>query len=47
MTDLVAGEIDLPSDGVGWKAAMRRRAISARDVFERHTALSGSDPTSR
>ena len=30
MIDLVFGEIDLPSDGTDWKAAMRRRAVSAR-----------------
>jgi AcrR family transcriptional regulator len=41
MADLVAGEIDLPSDGVGWKEAMRRRAVSARDVFSRHPWASG------
>jgi len=34
--DLVVGEMDLPSDEVGWREAMRRRAISARDVFSRH-----------
>jgi len=36
MVDLVVGEIDLPSATVDWKAAMRRRAISARAVFSRH-----------
>jgi AcrR family transcriptional regulator len=36
MVDLVVGEIELPSDEVGWKEAMRRRAVSARDVFCRH-----------
>jgi AcrR family transcriptional regulator len=36
MVDLVVSEIDLPSDTVDWKEAMRRRAISARDVFSRH-----------
>ena len=36
MVDLVVGEIDLPSDAVGWKEAMRRRAISAQAVFSRH-----------
>ena len=34
--DLVVGEIDLPSDETDWKRAMRRSAISARDVFLRH-----------
>jgi AcrR family transcriptional regulator len=33
--ELVAGEIELPSDA-DWKTAMRRNAISARDVFLRH-----------
>jgi AcrR family transcriptional regulator len=36
MLDLVADEIELPSDGVDWKSAVRRSAISARDVFLRH-----------
>jgi len=34
--DLVAGEFDLPSDESDWKAAMRRNAISSRDVLLRH-----------
>ena len=36
IVDLVFGEIALPSDRADWKAAMRRRAISARDVLIRH-----------
>jgi AcrR family transcriptional regulator len=36
MVDLVFGEIELPAAGAGWKAAMRRRAISARAVLSRH-----------
>jgi AcrR family transcriptional regulator len=36
MIDVVFGEIDLPSDGVHWKTAMRQRAISAREVLSRH-----------
>jgi AcrR family transcriptional regulator len=36
MVDLVVGEIDLPSDTVDWKGAMRRRAISAQAVFSVH-----------
>ncbi len=36
MADLVVAEIDLPSGGVDWKEAMRRRAVSARAVFSRH-----------
>jgi AcrR family transcriptional regulator len=40
MVDLVVSEIDLPSDAVGWKEAMRRRAISAQAVFSRHPWVS-------
>ena len=36
MTELVAAEIDVPSEAHDWKDAMRRRAISAREVFSRH-----------
>jgi AcrR family transcriptional regulator len=36
MVDLVFSEIDLPSGGDDWKVAMRRRAISAREVLSRH-----------
>ena len=36
ITDLAAAEIEVPSDLPNWKDAMRRRAISARDVFARH-----------
>ncbi len=36
MVDLVFGEIGLPPGGVGWKTAMRQRAISALAVLERH-----------
>ena len=37
MVDLVFSEIDLPSGGPDWKAAMRRqRAISAREALARH-----------
>ena len=35
LIDIVFAEIDLPCDG-GWKAAMRARAISARDALTRH-----------
>ena len=34
--DLVAGEFDLPSDESDWKVAMRRNAISSRDVLLAH-----------
>ena len=36
MVDLVFSEIDLPTDGTPWKVAMRRRAMSAREVLLRH-----------
>lgn len=36
IVDLVFGEIDLPTVGADWKAAMRQRAISVRDVLARH-----------
>lgn len=41
MMNLVLSEIDLPREGVGWKDAMRRRAISARKVFSRHRWAAG------
>ena len=41
MVDLVVSEIDLPADTIGWKEAMRRRAISAQVVFSRHPWASG------
>lgn len=36
LVDIVFGEIDLGCEGGDWKAAMRRRAISARSVLARH-----------
>ena len=36
MVDLVFGEIELPAADGDWKAAMRRRAVSAREVLARH-----------
>ena len=36
MVDLVFGEIELPVDDGDWRAAMRRRAVSAREVLARH-----------
>ncbi len=36
MIDIVFGEIDMPSADGDWKGAMRRRAISARQVLRRH-----------
>jgi len=36
IVDLVFSEIAVPSDRTNWKAAMRQRAISARDALLRH-----------
>jgi len=36
MADLAISEIDVPLEDVGWKAAMRRRALSERELFARH-----------
>jgi AcrR family transcriptional regulator len=36
MVDVVFGEIELPSAGSDWRAAMRRRALSVRDALARH-----------
>lgn len=36
IVDIVFSEIDLPSTDADWKTAMRRRAISLRDVLLRH-----------
>jgi AcrR family transcriptional regulator len=36
LADMVVGEIEVPSVGDDWKAAMRRRAISAREMLTRH-----------
>jgi AcrR family transcriptional regulator len=36
MIDIVFSEIDLPSGDGDWRAAMRRRAVSARQVLRRH-----------
>jgi len=41
MADLVLAEIDLPTGGVDWKEAMRRRAVSAREVFSHHPWAAG------
>ena len=41
ITDLVVGEIDVPARAADWKDAMRRRAMSALDVFSRHPWASG------
>jgi AcrR family transcriptional regulator len=36
MVDLVFGEIGLPPNDENWKAAMRQRALTAREVLARH-----------
>jgi AcrR family transcriptional regulator len=36
MVDLVFAEIELPSDDVDWRTAMRRRAVSMRGALMRH-----------
>ncbi|HWR10442.1 MAG TPA: TetR/AcrR family transcriptional regulator C-terminal domain-containing protein [Rectinemataceae bacterium] len=36
MVDLVIERVELPSDVKGWREAMRRRAVSAHQVFGRH-----------
>jgi AcrR family transcriptional regulator len=41
ITDAVASEIELPDGDVDWRTAIRRSAISARDVHVRHPWASG------
>jgi AcrR family transcriptional regulator len=36
MIDVVFDEIELPTDPAGWKAAIRKSAVSARQVLARH-----------
>lgn len=36
MVDVIVSEIELPAEGVDWKTAMRRRAVSVREVLVRH-----------
>ncbi len=36
MVDIVFGEIEPPSTEVDWKTAMRQRAVSTREVLNRH-----------
>jgi AcrR family transcriptional regulator len=36
MVDLVVQQVDLPEDVDDWREAMRRRAVSAHEVFGRH-----------
>ena len=35
--EIILSEIELPAEEIEWKKAMRRRAISAREVFWRHS----------
>lgn len=37
MLEFVVGRIEIPEEGADWKDAMRRRAISAREVLGRHS----------
>jgi AcrR family transcriptional regulator len=37
MLEQVVGRIEVPEDGADWKDAMRRRAVSAREVLARHS----------
>src|SRR6478736_4989926 len=41
MIDIVFAEIDLPVGDTDWRTAMRRRAISAREVLARHRWATG------
>ncbi len=41
LADIVIGEIEVPARGDDWKAAMRRRAISARQMLARHPWAGG------
>jgi AcrR family transcriptional regulator len=41
MIDVVFREIELPSNDVHWKTAMRARAVSARDTLRRHPWANG------
>jgi len=41
LADIIVGEIELPSSGEKWRAAMRRRAISAHRVLAQHPWANG------
>jgi len=41
MIDIVFSEIDLPPTDVNWRTAMRQRAISTREVLNRHRWANG------
>ncbi len=37
MVDIVFSEIELPTENLDWRSAMRRRAISTREALRRHS----------
>ncbi len=37
MVDIVFSEIELPSEDLDWRSAMRRRALSTREALQRHS----------
>lgn len=41
IVDAVVREIELPTPGTPWRAAMRQRALSARDMLQRHPWATG------
>ena len=41
VADIIVGEIEVPPGGGDWRSAMRRRAISAREVLARHPWAGG------
>lgn len=41
IADVVVGEIEVPSAGTDWRAAARRRVISAREALARHPWATG------
>ena len=47
IVERVVTRIEIPGDGVVWKEAMRRRAISAREVLSRHPWAIGLMETRR
>jgi AcrR family transcriptional regulator len=47
IVDLVVAEIWIPSPGHEWRSAMRRRAVSAREMFTRHPWALGLVESSR
>ena len=41
LADIAVEEIEVPAGGVDWRDAMRRRAISAREMLDRHPWAAG------